>query len=609
MSNAPTRSGRPRWPIEYAAQTLRVSVDALQFTIAKPRTRGRRRSILSDAEFYDLLRPQLTLGVMAKRLEMSDYSVRHFMTQLGLVSTDGLYPPSSLAEVWDATVSLRAVSLIDDDVVLLSVACTSLRTTRTLLRGVVRRYNLPYGPIEYRRRSLNATTVSACIKRDNFERIALWYSRYAPYGWHSVEELSSLTGLSESRIRNYFRMAGVRGVTYRNAEAGIWSKHYQLEALADLVGDVAQPEWLSATEIADLLRRSNQWVSAHVDRTKGEIRLSKLGRLLTCYPPTEVQRLRQMSLWPPGGDWLTTPALARKLDRDKGWVQRHATGSQIRLADSGTPTAHYPPTELERLRNVVRDAPKSAGNWQTILSISKAIRKSTVWVESRIDLSLGEPRLTGNGNTRTHYPPSELTRLRRLARETRKAGNWLTVKGIAAKLGRSGEWVRSRIDQTVGEERIDKSGRKQIHYPRTELVRLRELDSQTPEHGGWLTIQAIRLELGRAHSWVNKRINHELAQDRKDPSGNVFPHYPPSELERLRQLSEGVPDHDGWVTTGTIVAELGKSALWVNHRLNPALGEQRRSAQGRVHTYYPPSELERLRANINDDRRGRKPPT
>ena len=238
---------------------------------------------------------------------------------------------------------------------------------------------------------------------------------------------------------------------------------------------------------------------------------------------------------------------------------------------------------------------EDAGEWLPALRVSIILGKTQNWVEKRLNMSSGESRKAKDGKILTHYPPSELERLRKLAEGEPHAGGWMNVAQIAAILSRPHIWVDKRLDQSAGESRKAGNGRMLPHYPRSELERLRKLAEGESQAGGWMTAKNISSSLGKTQDWVESHLDSTTGEGRKAENGKILIHYPPSELERLRKLVESYIEAEGWMTAWEMSVSLNRSKKWLSVRLDTSFAKERKGKCGRLLMHYPPSELERLR--------------
>jgi hypothetical protein len=361
-------------------------------------------------------------------------------------------------------------------------------------------------------------------------------------------------------------------------------------------------EWLTLTGIAKQLDKTAQWVSERINRELAEDRRTANNRVKPHYPPSELERLRALiTAEVPAGDWLTLDKLAQALGCTRDWVEArvHADQAEERIAANGRQLPHYPPSVLEHLRALLETQAPPAGDWLTIHAIAEAIDRLYRWVEFRINPELAEDRLTNHGSTLPHYPPSELERLRALTAAEIPAGDWLTVSTIAEDLNHAPSWVQARINHDLAEERLGQNGHPNPHYPPSELERLRALAAAEVPAGDWLNTPSIAAAVNRSTRWVANRLNHDLAETRVGAEGKTSAYYPPSELERLKVLvATEVPPGD-WLTTRAIAQACGRPSPWVEQRLNHDLAEERVATNGHPLSHYPPSELERLQAVLD----------
>jgi hypothetical protein len=382
------------------------------------------------------------------------------------------------------------------------------------------------------------------ISRDDFRRFIAWLPSYAPPGWYTLLSLEVIFGSeNKSRIRTYVRRHSIESRQYRTWRNAI-TVHYPLAALNGIQLRPKVPpagDWLTVKSIGPKLGRSTNWVARRLNSNLMEVRLADNGAAENHYPPSELARLRQMvETVPPAGDWLTVKGISAEVGRDPDWVIRRldlALG-EARLTATGAPRDHYPPSELARLKALKAGEPPPAGDWLTMNGISVELRRDHRWVTSRLNPALSEVRLSATGAPRDHYPPSELDRLRQMVGTAAAAGDWLTVNGMATKLGRVSAWIERRLDHELAEVRLSATGAPRDHYPPSEFRRLQALAAgEPPPAGEWLSINAIARAVGLSKTWVKPRLDSTTAEDRVGANSKVSPHYPPSELERLRGLS------------------------------------------------------------------------
>lgn len=509
----------------------------------------------------------------------------------------GLHSLRTFAQLWDDTAELRATPMINNKRIALSEVYSTLDCSNVEFNRIVAKYGLQLGDIELRRTNLRSARVTRTISLESYEAIHAWFNHYAPEGWHPVYVLAATIKVDVSTIRAFLEHESVDMRIYRDAQNGRWLKHYPVNAIAPLVAStLASGRLFAIYQIARQLGRTYRWVACRIDHSKGQYCISANGRLEICYPPQEVKRLRELNCIPDAGDWLTCKAIAATVKRSQHWVAARISvqQSEQRRAAQGFVLPHYPPSEVDRLSLLSRIYPP-ADDWLVSSAIARVIGRSNRWVNRRINIRLSENRLTPSGRIRAHYPPSELERLKSLSDGwAQPANDWLTVTAIAASIGRDAYWVERRINQSLAELRALTIGREEIHYPPSEKDRLRAINEAIVPGGDWVTLRAICLAVGRSHDWVVRHVNNDLVEARQDSVGTVVPHYPPSECDRLRQISEAEVPAGDWLTVSQIAVALSATHYWVKRRVNNSIAETRIDSTGRRFLHYPPSELARL---------------
>ncbi len=193
-----------------------------------------------------------------------------------------------------------------------------------------------------------------------------------------------------------------------------------LEALRDLLEQEArvhpaESQWLTLDQLAKATHRSTVWIRNRLAilGVKPEKRMSKIGRVAEYYPPTLLERLRQMAReYPPAERWLTINQLAQQLNVDREWVSRRlelwGIQSQLRWQPaSGKVAAHYPPEVFAWLEPEMQYLSQAEG-WKTANELTVVLQRSDNWVRHRLNkfADTAELRRDSHGNARWHYPPS-----------------------------------------------------------------------------------------------------------------------------------------------------------------------------------------------------------
>ena len=171
-------------------------------------------------------------------------------------------------------------------------------------------------------------------------------------------------------------------------------------------------DFLVVSDIMRLLGEKNHWVRVQLDRlgVQPEFRISRKGKLSPCYSPETLETLRSLTInTPKAGGWLTTSQMAENLKRSEEWVKKWVArtgfnGVFRRGLKTGSLSIHYPPQTLDILRHLMRG--KAPAGWVTKKDL--VLNLHTSWpaidriLEKRSNLGrMFEDRM---GNLRTYYP-------------------------------------------------------------------------------------------------------------------------------------------------------------------------------------------------------------
>ena len=259
-------------------------------------------------------------------------------------------------------------------------------------------------------------------------------------------------------------------------------------------------DWYTTTEVETILGRTKEWIDTAVAEygLQTERRISALAHRETPhYPEETLKALHKISQeTKPAGEWLTETQIAEKLGKSNSWVnlrlQDYEGVAEERLDDASRRRVHYSPEVIEVLRNEADGLPEVAGDWLTANGIAKHLKVTKDWVDARIGAyqELGELRLYTGGKQAQkeamHYPPEVLNGLKELKEAAPPlAGGWLTVNMIALRIGRSFKWVDTRIGDYYefgGMRQAEGSNQPTMHYPPSVLADL-ERRSAMPGRG------------------------------------------------------------------------------------------------------------------------------
>lgn len=313
----------------------------------------------------------------------------------------------------------------------------------------------------------------------------------------------------------------------------------------------------------------------------------------------------------PDQGWRTTSAIAKILGVDHYWVARY--GKQFanlaiqRDAGNGMVVPHYPPQVLEALRTIRHEAyGEPDEGWVTITTMRNQLGADWNWLNRRLGpyRHLAVLRKSNGGHSRSHYPSGVLNAMRTL-REAQKAcpeaGDYLNTTQLLEQLGKSWAWIAKTLTSLgfVAEQRRNRRQKLVKHYPPEVLPLLREIASEFPASGDWLTVNRLANLLKADREWVEGRIQEHgfIGEIRCQPGyGKPAMHYPPETLATLQPMAHQYPLADGWLTANALEVLTGTSTNWVVRRLREMRPEaqMRKSEQGVPRLHYPPEVLEKL---------------
>jgi len=272
---------------------------------------------------------------------------------------------------------------------------------------------------------------------------------------------------------------------------------------------------------------------------------------------------------------------------------------------------HYPPEVLPTVRKLANEH-EPAGDWMTVAQLAELVNKSPFWIRKQVDKLVpdsGESRVAGNGQQYKFFSPRALVLLREEAKKIVEAGEWMTVNEISERVGKSYNWVRSRLVERfcgTDEVRLDrKTNRPCPHFSKTVVLEIERVAKVHPDADGWYNKEQIINALpGRSDGWVEKRLPlyEALVEVRCADSGRAVCHYPPSVLAdffRQAEEFERVNKSDDWMTIEAMGRELKRSPQWVASQIRDHFpdntGEIRRLASdNNLHLCYPPCVFRKI---------------
>lgn len=384
-------------------------------------------------------------------------------------------------------------------------------------------------------------------------------SFYPPAGdWMNAYQLATLTDKSVRWVEYRLERDGAQGEARMSLTGP--RVHYppavaeKLKLEAD--GLIPAEGWKTLKGIAREVGRGQGWVEKVIDRLGlvAEDRIDNAGRVWPHFSPEDVERIRcEAEAILPAGDWLCLEDIARSLGRVKStpWVEARLkelfpNSSETRIARSRVQDLpHYPPEVVEVLRKLQEEG-KPAEDWLSIQQIAKQTGKSEPWVKKQLEENFptsAEKRIGVRVLPSPHYPPGVAEVIKKIADQFPPAGDWKTIRGMAAAIGRSEKWVRTHVEGTprekLAESRVGMGNVIAPHFPPEVLEGLkRESGPTVPTAGTWLTPTQIAEALGRDQGWVQFKlkalqIKGELRKSLRN--NRILPHYPPSAVEDIRK--------------------------------------------------------------------------
>lgn len=187
-----------------------------------------------------------------------------------------------------------------------------------------------------------------------------------------------------------------------------------------------QGDWYTEFELIKETGRGGKWLVNHLGQVgiSASLRWSDLtGKLLKFFPPESPDAVKtiESNLPKPAGNWLTGPAVARKIGMREEWTftrlrEMDNFVSENRLNDGAIIKLHYSPETIARVEQkaiAVMSVPE-AGDWYRVRDLKRELGVSDSWVRRRLPFLTCIPEQRRNFVDRifTHYPPEALEELR-----------------------------------------------------------------------------------------------------------------------------------------------------------------------------------------------------
>lgn len=242
--------------------------------------------------------------------------------------------------------------------------------------------------------------------------------------WLSLNDLCEALGRSDSWVAK--RLEAYEGETRLKCNRP--TQCYPPKVLIGLRRAAEVPKagsWLTVTQIAEEVGRSFRWTQARLKEDfpeQGQDRLDGSGIVRLHYPPRAVKKLRtHIDSVQSAVGWKNANEIAQIVERDRAWVEKRLRESfspvgRIQLDRGGREVVHYPPSVVEILKQEAVAYPSAQG-WLSINGLADGVGKDRGWVETRVGTHFkdqGEIRLNRSGRPCIHFPPSVLTKLKKM---------------------------------------------------------------------------------------------------------------------------------------------------------------------------------------------------
>lgn len=260
-------------------------------------------------------------------------------------------------------------------------------------------------------------------------------------------------------------------------------------------------ERISAYVAARLLFKGYDWIHQNSYALGVYPEVKYFGkRMHVLYPKAIVPMLRTLILHtPPTGDWYSPREAVDYVHKDIEWitktVARYGLRSAMRVSGNNILAEHYPLETILRLEEFKRQLPPPAGDWLTVKRLAALLHRDKEYVARRIGpfKHMSERRLTDGSRERTHYPPE-------------------VFKLLAQAMAEEEEVKASVEESNVGDR------------------------EPTPSASGWLSTGEIARMLGKTRYWVDIRLKrmNEYSESRLDTMNRPALHYHFDAVDRLQ---------------------------------------------------------------------------
>lgn len=313
-----------------------------------------------------------------------------------------------------------------------------------------------------------------------------------------IHTLSQLVKKLEITPRSVHELSQALGIEFKEAADG--TEEYPLFTYELLEEELAwdeiiaeQDDYVSAEMISRIVGRDVRWVKYRANELAvfPSHQMTATKRMSLAYPKSLIAQLRHVMLHTPAaGEWSSIAELAEEVGKDREWVVKRLQDSGIesqerigRLNHNSNP--HYPPMASEYLLECLQVENNLAGSWVTAAYIEHSVGRTSHWVSARLAsyYQVKELRLDDTMKRTWHYPPEVLKALKAESEQemaVQAAEEFMTVKALAQKLGRSVLWVRNRVAEieATPEIRRNRSNRSYEYYSPDVLEELTRINEQ-----------------------------------------------------------------------------------------------------------------------------------
>lgn len=310
---------------------------------------------------------------------------------------------------------------------------------------------------------------------------------------HSLEQMAKKLGITPHRVRELTNEIGIAPlIDNGKTEYPLFTFELLEEELAWDATFESLEEYLSAKSIAKVVARDERWVKHRANELAifPELRTFSSGREGFGYPKTLIPILRHVMLQTPlAGEWFNLSELEQEMGKSREWVIARLknggfTPNERVARTNHAVTDHFPPDSYDYLKRCLQEESRQAGDWLTMTYIARSLGRDEKWVKAHLEPyeTLKEKRLDDVNKMTYHYPPLVYEALVRINIQTQsyeESGEYMTVKTLAQKIGRSVLWVKNRVDQieATPETRRNRSNRLYEYYPPKALEQLRHLEN------------------------------------------------------------------------------------------------------------------------------------